>query len=416
MQITRLSAKQKTVLKWCHMPTVRNQYNSIICDGAVRSGKTVCMILSYIHWAMRFFDGVTFAICGKTVQSAERNIITPLQGMQDVTAYYSLSYARSNKLLTVKNEDTTNYFYVFGGKDEGSAALIQGLTLAGVFFDEVALMPQSFVEQAIARTVSTEAARLWFNCNPSTPAHWFYKEWILKKEQKNALHLHFTMQDNPAMTPRMIQKASEMFSGVFYERYIRGRWVVAEGLIYPMFDEKTHVASELPTNGRYYISIDYGTYNPFSAGLWCVVGAQAYRINEFYYSGRKNAPKTDEEYYHELQKLAGNRYIESIVIDPSASSFIECIRRHGLYRVKRANNEVIGGIYRVASLLNSGKIKIGEACSDCIREFGLYVWDDKSPTDRPIKENDHAMDDVRYFVNTILRKEFKWLDWGEGYC
>lgn len=392
------------------MQSMRNRYNSIVCDGAVRSGKTICMILSYIRWAMRYFDGATFGICGKTVQSAERNIIMPLHGMQDITEYYALTYARSNKMLTVQNETHTNYFYIFGGKDESSYMLIQGITLSGVFFDEVALMPRSFVEQAIARTLSIPTAKLWFNCNPDTPAHWFYKEWILSLKP-DVLQLHFLMQDNPVMTPEMIQKASSRFTGVFYERYIQGRWVVAEGLIYPVFSETKHVVEDCPGTGRYYISIDYGTYNPFSAGLWCITDGQAYRIKEYYYSGRDNAPKTDEEYYRELVKLAGDKYIEKIVIDPSASSFIECIKRHGRYSVKQADNEVIGGIYRVASLLNADKIKISADCKDCIREFGLYAWDDKASTDKPMKENDHAMDDMRYFVNTILKREFKWMDW-----
>ncbi len=410
MQITELSPKQKTVLKWCQTPSTRNTYDSIICDGAIRSGKTICMILSYIHWAMRFFNGATFAICGKTVQSVERNIIMPLHGIEDITAYYTLSYARSNKLLTVQSGAHINFFYVFGGKDESSAVLIQGITLSGVLFDEVALMPQSFVNQAIARTTSIPEAKLWFNCNPDSPSHWFYKTWI-EKRQPDTLHLHFLMNDNPIMTNEMIQKASSRFSGVFYKRFILGEWVVAQGLVYPMFEAQKHITDHLPEDGRYFISIDYGIYNPFSAGLWCIAGDTAYRIKEYYHSGREQTPKTDEEYYAELEKLAGNRYIEKIVIDPSASSFIECIKRHGACQVRHANNEVVGGIYCVASLLGAGKIKIGASCKDCIREFGLYTWDDKATEDKPIKENDHAMDDVRYFCNTILKREFRWSDW-----
>lgn len=432
MNITKLSPKQKKVLKWCHVPRMRAKYSAIVCDGAVRSGKTVCMIVSYIHWAMRFFDGAIFGICGKTVQSVERNIIMPLMEMQDISAYYSLSYTRSTKLVTVVGNGHANSFYVFGGKDESSYTLIQGITLSGVFFDEVALMPRSFVEQAIARTLSVSDAKLWFNCNPASPEHWFYKEWI-ESPKPDTLHLHFLMQDNPIMTPEAIAKAEKRFTGVFYERYILGLWVLTEGLVYDNFSKDLHTVTELPrccthpdeADGRYFISIDYGTLNPFSAGLWCVADGVATRIAEYYYSGRdNNRSLTDEEYYIELEKLCERivtRYdgrterskypIEYIVVDPSAASFIECVRRHGRFSVRSAVNNVLPGIRTTAALLKAGKLKFYRGCENCIREFGLYRWDEKSSEDAVIKENDHAMDDMRYFCLTILCREFRWDNW-----
>ena len=413
MNITKLSPKQKMVFKWCHMPETRNKYSAIICDGAVRSGKTVCMIVSFVHWAMRFFDGAIFGICGKTVQSVERNIVMPLQGMRDVTAYYTLTYTRSTKLVTVTGNGHINSFYVFGGKDESSYMLIQSITLSGVLFDEVALMPRSFVEQAIARTVSVSQSKLWFNCNPDSPSHWFYKKWI-ENPQPDTLHLHFMMDDNPIMTPEAIAKAESRFSGVFYERYILGRWVLADGLVYPMFDKNQHVIHEIPEYSprhRYYVSIDYGTVNPFAAGLYDYNPAvqTAVQIKELYYKGGSTKRVDNETYYRMLCELIGDIPIEYIIIDPSASSMIETIQKYGLWMIVKANNDVINGIQNVTKFLNAGVLKFHESCVNKIMEFGLYSWDEKAEEDRGIKENDHAMDELRYLCSTALCNELKWI-------
>lgn len=403
MTFEKLSEKQRTLMKWCHVPSLCNKYDAIICDGAVRSGKTVVMITSYILWAMKNFSNANFAICGKTVQSAERNIITPLHDIIDITYYFRLSYKRSQHMLTVESKDRRNYFYIFGGRDESSASLIQGLTLSGLLLDEVALMPQSFVEQAIARTLSIPQAKLWFNCNPENPNHYFYKEWILKANEKRALRLHFLMHDNPILTPEAIAKAESRYSGVFYDRFIKGMWVTAEGLVYP---EQAQGEGIVPTVDRnyiaYYVSVDYGTLNPFSAGLWGKCDGVWYRIKDYYYNGREKVKlKTDEEYYQSLCRFIGDRPLNAVIIDPSAASFIECIRRHGRYTVIKAKNDVISGIRRTAQAFKAGSIKINDCCCSTINEFSLYRWDEKSKEDKPIKENDHAMDDIRYFVNTI---------------
>ena len=233
MKIKKLSSKQKQLFYWCHG---KNKYDNIIADGAVRSGKTIIMAISFIHWAMRYFKNSSFAFAGKTIKSTERNIIIPVLNSVDLTDYFDLYYSKSGNYLIVKSGDKTNIFYLFGGKDEGSYSLIQGITLSGVLFDEVALMPKSFVEQAIARTLSEKNAKLWFNCNPENPNHWFYKEWIRDadgKNQKNSLHIHFLMSDNPALSNSQLEKSKNLYTGVFYDRYIKGLWVRAEGKIYP---------------------------------------------------------------------------------------------------------------------------------------------------------------------------------------
>lgn len=401
------------MLKWAHLTKFKNR-KAIICDGSVRSGKTVSMILGFVHWAMRFFDGKNFGICGKTISSTERNIILPLLNMPDITDYYSLQYIRGeNKRIIIRSGSHTNTFFIFGGKDESSYTLVQGITLSGVLFDEVALMPKSFVDQAVARTLSEPEARYWFNCNPESAEHWFYKEWICNTRQKKALHLHFTMQDNPILSPEQIADAERLYTGVFYNRYIKGLWCVAEGLIYPMFDKAVHVTHhpELQPGGDYYISCDYGTLNPTSAGLWYLqLDGHAIRLREYYYDGRKTkTPRTDEEHYAALEQLAGDvaDKVRAVIVDPSAASFIECIRRHGLFRVWQADNSVLNGIRDTSSLLQMQYLHICDNCTDIIREFSLYRWDESAAEDRPIKENDHAMDDMRYFVRTAMTRTLK---------
>lgn len=395
-----ISPKQKKILAYSY-----SSYDALICDGAVRSGKTSLMMWAFVDWAMREFSGQRFGICGKTVDSASKNIIVPFLSMSLAKERYTMRWRRADKVLEVRRGAVTNYFEVFGGKDESSAALIQGRTLAGVLLDEVALMPESFVNQALARC-SVAGARLWFSCNPDNPNHWFYKEWIQRREAHNALYLHFSMDDNPSLSEETKARYHSMYSGVFYERYVLGQWVLAEGLIYPMFGPNC-ITEETPESGVYYISIDYGTLNPFSAGLWCVTDKEAVRIREYYYSGRDTQQsKTDEEYYTDLEQLAGELLIETVVIDPSAASFIETIRRHGRFSVRKAKNDVVNGIVTTSRYLKNGKIKIHSSCKDAIREFGLYRWDEKAKEDKPIKENDHALDEIRYFAETVLRYKF----------
>ena len=407
-----LSLKQSKVMTWWCEKSPYCHYNGIVADGSVRSGKTLVMSVSFILWATANFSNQNFAICGKTISSLRRNVIMQLpnwlEGICDVKEYRGKNYVEITK------GNRTNKFFLFGGKDEASAALIQGMTLAGVLFDEVALMPRSFVEQALARC-SVDGSTFWFNCNPEGPEHWFKKEWIDKAEEKGILHLHFTMEDNNSLSPAVRKRYEEMFTGVFYERFILGLWKVAQGLVYQNFNDNIESSLYRGTqhiDGQYYISIDYGTINPTSMGLWCVRRGQAIRVKEYYYNSKEHGrQKTDEEYYQDLTELAKGYYINKIIVDPSAASFIACIRRHGQFRVWQADNDVINGIRVTATLLQSGMVQIHESCKNSIREFGLYRWDEKSPTDSVVKENDHAMDDIRYFCYTILAREFKWVEW-----
>jgi PBSX family phage terminase large subunit len=402
-----ISPKQAKILSFPY-----SKYDALICDGAVRSGKTSIMMWAFVRWAMENFSGQRFGVCGRTVDSCTKNIIVPFTAMSLAKERYLIRWRRGDKVMEVRRGSVTNYFEVFGGKDEASYTLIQGRTLAGVLLDEVVLMPRSFVEQALTRC-SVDGAKLWFSCNPGSPQHWFYLEWIKRHKERNALYLHFEMTDNPGLSEKTLERYQNMFTGVFYDRYIRGLWVLAEGLVYDFGEE--NIVDDVPESGEYYISCDYGTLNPFSAGLWCWDGKTATRIREYYYSGREeHRNKTDEEYYTELEKLVGELPVISVIVDPSAASFIEVIKRHGKFKVRKAVNDVLPGIATTARYLRSGALKIHRSCKDAIREFGLYRWDEKSTEDRPIKENDHAMDDTRYFAMTVLRRKVR-DDNGEKY-
>lgn len=411
MKYAVFSPRSLLTMTWWQTERYKDK-DAIICDGSIRSSKTVSMSIGFILWSCSCFNGKTFAICGKTIESLRRNVITQLPTLFE--GLCKITERKSENLMVVSLDGRVNKYYLFGGKDEGSAALIQGMTLAGVMFDEVALMPRSFVEQALARC-SVERSKFWFNCNPDTPEHWFYREWIQKHKKKNALYLHFTMKDNKSLSEKVKKRYENMYSGVFYDRFIRGLWVVAEGLVYDFFQSKKETiikTVDMNDYNEFYVSIDYGTINPCSMGLWGVNSEGAARIRESYFDSRKEGrQRTDEEHYQALVELVEDLSIARVVVDPSAASFIECIRRHGEFRVKPAINSVIDGIRITSSLLNAGMIRIDPSCKDCIREFGLYRWDEKKTADTVLKENDHAMDEVRYFCNTVLRKKFKWLDW-----
>ena len=399
--IERFSKKQLRALGWWHEKSPDSTRDAIICDGAVRSGKTFCMSLSFVLWAFYAFNGNDFGLCGKTIRSLRRNMVTPVIPLLRQLGFECEERLSQNS-LTVRFGNAQNRFYYFGGKDESSAALIQGVTLSGVLFDEVALMPRSFVEQAMARC-SVTGSRFWFNCNPEHPEHWFYREWILQAERKNALYLHFTMDDNPSLSERVKRRYENLYTGAFYDRFVRGKWVAVYGAVYPMMANESMYCK--PPDGameEYCVSCDYGTVNPTSMGLWGKRDGVWYRLAEYYFDSRREGyQKTDEEHYAALKTLAGGRKIGRVIVDPSAASFIEVIKRHGEYRVTPARNNVADGIRRVSGALKEGRIRICENCHDARREFQLYRWDSRRCDDSPVKENDHAMDDIRYFVATI---------------
>lgn len=403
------SRKQKKVLTWWCQNSPVNEKDGIIADGAIRSGKTVSMSLSFVMWAMSSFDGQNFAMCGKTIGSFRRNVLFWLKLMLHSRGY-SITDHRADNLLVVRKNGKENYFYIFGGKDERSQDLIQGITLAGVFFDEVALMPESFVNQATGRC-SVKGSKFWFNCNPDGPYHWFKVNWIDKCKEKNILYLHFTMDDNLSLAEDIKKRYRSMYTGVFFKRYILGLWAVAEGIIYDMFSKEKHTKDikeffRILINGNRYVSCDYGTQNATVFLLWNKGrDGKWYCIREYYYSGRDKAKqKTDSEYADDLKEWLEGIQIKAIIVDPSAASFIAELRKRG-YKVLKAKNDVLDGIRLVGTMLNLEQLVFASSCKETIKEFASYVWDEKAlerGEDKPTKQHDHCLDACRYFVSTIL--------------
>ena len=403
MSYSPFSPKQRQVLTWWVPGSKDCRKEAIVCDGAVRSGKTMAMGLSFFLWAFASFDKQRFGICGKTISSLRRNVLSEiLPKLEGLGATYKEK--RSENLLIVRFLGRENRFYIFGGRDESSASLIQGITFAGILLDEVALMPQSFVEQACARC-SVAGSRLWFNCNPAGPSHWFYRSWILEAEKRNCLRLHFTMEDNPSLTEEIRQRYQRLYTGVFYRRFILGQWAQAEGRVYDFFQPEMVKPVPQGPFDQWYVSCDYGTVNPTSMGLWGRCRGTWYRVKEFYFSSRREMRQmTDEEYADALKNLAGERHLTAVIVDPSAASFIEVLRRRG-WAVRKADNDVLSGIRLTSDCLKDGRIVICEGCADALREMDEYVWDLSSGSkDRVRKEHDHAMDDMRYFVSTVLKE------------
>lgn len=415
------SEKQKQLLRLFKQKKLR-RIN--ILHGSVRSGKTWISLVLWALWLLTMPKDGAYLMVAKTLTSLRRNCLDLLETLVG-KANFSYSLAAKQAFLFGR------LVYLEGVNDARAESKIRGMTLQGAYCDELTLFTQNFFAMLLSR-LSMPGAKLFGTTNPDNPGHWLKTDYLDRAGELDLMKMRFTIDDNEFLDPEYVRQLKREYTGVFYDRFILGNWVVAEGLVYPIFSEKEHVVHALPEccahpekgQGEYYISVDYGTKNPFSAGLWCVSGGEATRIAEYYYDGRKSKrPRTDEEHYAALEKLArhevwdrGKRVvgaypIQCVVIDPSAASMIECIRRHGSFSVRAAKNDVIPGIGVTGSLLAAGKLKIHADCKDCIREFGVYSWDEKAKGDQVIKENDHAMDDIRYFCYTVLRRLFRWDDW-----
>lgn len=411
-----LSKKQRMLFNWWQADSPVRNSQGIIADGAIRSGKTVAMALSFVIWAMTSYDGQNFIMAGKTVKSFQRNVLKPLQAILPGRGY-SCRHLQTDGLLRVSKGTVTNDFYIFGGKDEASQDLVQGMTAAGAYFDEVALMPESFVNQATGRC-SVDGSKLWMNCNPEGPMHWFKIQWIDKAQEKGLLFLHFTMEDNNALSGEIKARYRSMYAGVFYMRFVLGLWAIAEGLVYSMFTDENVYSDEtrpvaLTATSTRYISVDYGTTNP------CVFldirddGSDIWVENEWRWDSKSDEAqrlaipnKTDSQYADAMVDFMGTNPDDQcmIIVDPSAKSFITELRQRGFY-VREGVNDVLDGIRQVASLLTRRKLHIHERCGGLIKEMHSYVWDEKAAQrgeEKPVKLQDHAEDALRYAIMTAL--------------
>lgn len=379
-----LTEKQLEYLQNCN-----HRWN--VKTGATGSGKSFLDFTVTIPKRVMAARGEgLLVLLGNTRGTLERNIMEPMRSWWP------------GQVGIIRSDNTVELFgkkvYALGADNKKHVARIQGATFEYVYGDEVTTWSQDVFEMLKSR-LRCEHSHFDGTCNPDNPEHWFKK--FLDSDAD--IYQQSYVIDDGVLPQKVVEELKKEYSGtVYYDRYILGLWRQADGLIYK-FDEG-NIVDAVPDSGEYYISVDYGTLNPFSAGLWCWDGKTATRIREYYYSGRDNrSNKTDEEYYRELEKLAGDLSVKSVIVDPSAASFIEVIRRHKRFTVQKAKNDVIPGVMTTARYLQDGTIKIHRCCKDAIREFGLYRWDEEAAEDKPIKENDHAMDDIRYFAMTVLR-------------
>ena len=413
MTFEKLSAKQKQIFKWPYS----SRYSAIICDGAVRSGKTVCMITSFVLWAMLRFNGATFGICGKTVRSAERNIITPMRSVVDITHYFKVSYTRSVNLLTVEGAGHKNYFYVFGGKDESSYMLIQGITLSGVFFDEVALMPRSFVEQAITRTLSVSGAKLWFNCNPDNQFHWFYTDWICNADSRGALRLHFLMSDNPTLSPAQLAAAENQFTGVFHDRYIKGLWVSAEGVIYNQFADNPddYIIDDAPDDIIFAnIGFDFGGNGSAHAGI-CTGFSKGLRrlvvLDEYYRKEIITPSDLETDFIAFVRRCQAHYNVYDAYMDSAEQVLIKGIRTAAVRERLPINihnarkSSIIGRIRFTNQMLSQHRMSIAHDCKHFIEALQSAVWDKKQRDDARLDDgvfNIDSLDAYEYSVEPYI--------------
>lgn len=378
-----------------------------LLSGSVRSGKTWISLVLWAFWVATMPKEKNYLMTAKSLTTLKRNVLdllTELVGEKN----FIFSIAQKQAYLFGRK------IYLEGANDARAESKIRGMTLQGAYCDELTLYGEDFFTMMLSR-LSESNAKLFATTNPDTPMHWLNKKYIERRHELNMLLMTFLIDDNTFLDTKYVEELKKEYVGVFYDRFIKGEWIVAEGLVYDFFQSKKDTiikTVDMNDYNEFYVSIDYGTINPCSMGLWGVNSEGAARIRESYFDSRKEGrQRTDEEHYQALVELVEDLPITRVIVDPSAASFIECIRRHGEFRVKPAINSVIDGIRITSSLLNAGMIRIDPSCKDCIREFGLYRWDEKKTADTVLKENDHAMDEVRYFCNTVLRKKFKWLDW-----
>ena len=388
------TAKQLQLMRlWQHKQLKRLN----LLEGSVSSGKTWISLVLWGFWIATMPSDKLYLMVGKSLTTLKRNCLVLLEELFG-TSNFTFSTSAKEAYLFGRR------ILLEGANDARSESKIRGLTLQGAYCDELTLFPKDFFVMLLSR-LRVPGAKLIATTNPDSPEHWLKKEYIDRMAELDMLTMRFLLDDNTTLDRQYVESVKKEYTGVFYNRFILGEWAIAEGLIYPQFDREKHIEQRDNPQGEWYISVDYGTLNAFSAGLWCYDGTTAYRAAEYYYSGRETRKQlTNAQYLQRIQQLAGGHKIECVIVDPSAASFIAELRNAD-FTVRKGKNAVVDGIRRVSSALQAGKLQFSPDCKGCIREFGLYRWDESCSEDRPIKENDHAMDDVRYFVNTIMGEE-----------
>jgi PBSX family phage terminase large subunit len=391
----------------------------LIADGAVRSGKTWSTVMAWLFWLLDVTagPGEQLAMIGKTYLTVEANVLSLIRDLLPSTLFRHTPGSRECWIFGKR-------VLLLGANDEKAESKIRGMTILGAYGDELSLWPESMFTMLLSR-LSPPGARLFATTNPDNPVHWLKKNY-LDRQLPAWLRFQFRLDDNPHLTEEYKQQITKEYTGVFYKRFILGLWVAAEGAIYDMFDEDRHVVQQLPPmRDLWWVGIDYGTANPFHAGLLGVGEDQRlYVADEWRYdSVRAMRQKTDVEYSAAVRMwllTAGPRVLRQRVelhprwtaVDPSAASFKAQLRRDGMTRVMDADNRVLDGIQAVSSLFASDRLRVHQRCRGLLDEIPGYVWDPKKAEkgeDAPLKEADHGLDALRYGTMAARSEWGKWL-------
>lgn len=396
MQIKEFSKKQLEAFK--HSTARLN-----ILEGPVRAGKSFIALMRWIDFC-KYGPKGPLIICGRTDSTIKRNIIAPLQDLVGSAIQY---YSGKREVYMY-----SRLMYVIGANDDRAEAKIRGSEFAGALIDELTLLPENFVKMLLSR-LSIEGASLFASTNPDSPFHWVKTDFINREKELDCKVFKFSIDDNPSLSEKFKTNIKKEYQGLWYKRYIEGLWVMAEGSVYDFFDEYIHVIEKASREAMYYIvGVDYGTTNP------CVFNMIGYNENSwpniwmekeyFFNSKQQERQKSDTEYVRDMVEFIKGYNVKAIYIDPSAASLKQELIRQGVMNVRDAENDVVPGIRYVGQLLTNGTFKIYSCCKETIKEFNNYVWDIKASNkgeDRPVKDNDHCMDAMRYAIFTHFFKK-----------
>lgn len=396
----QLSRKQKRALSEADA-----RWN--LFTGAVRSGKTVGTLLLMIKRLQELPDGRR-AIIGKTETTIMRNILDPLQDM--IGTKYVSDIEGKKREATIFGKK----LYAIGANDARAVKKLKGAGFQYVLGDEITTWPEEFFNMLKSR-IDKPSAKFDGTTNPANPYHWLKEDLLDRQNVLDVYHQHYTIDDNPFLADEFVRELKQEYSGMWYDRYIEGKWVKAEGLVYDMYNPNEDVAIKIPEIKRKWVGIDYGTSH---ATAFILIGLgkddNLYILDEYKHAGDDmTSSKTDSDYAEDFRAWLMDEGEEVqprwISVDPSAKSFRlqlwrERDKHSALGSVRKANNDVLDGIRTVSSLFSTGKLKVHESCEKTKEELTLYSWDQKAQErgdDKPLKENDHLMDALRYAVMSI---------------
>ena len=373
---------------------LNSNYRINAAHGAIRSGKSVGATIKMIHEIITAPPG-NILFVGKTLNSLKRNVLNDI----------AMWVGRENFKLRMIQKEAEIYgrtVWLEGANDDASYQKIQGETLVRALGEEITTWPESFFKMMMSR-LSEDDARAYLTMNPGPPSHWFKKQYLDRESDLNMKSWHFTLEDNPYLSEQYVIDIKKEYTGLWYERYIEGKWVLADGTIYSNFNKNIHCIDKIP-DGKWqslYIGCDYGQTHPTAFLKAVKIGDTYYIIDEY-----KESDKLNTTLSSDLKSFIGGKYPRSILVDPSAKSFKNQLIADNFKRVKNANNTVNDGLAKIANAFQTGKLIIVQnRCPQLIEEIGGYVWDSKASErgdERPVKENDDLLDCLRYIGNEIF--------------